>query len=501
MSLEVQHDQQVRTAADIEERSASLRDRVPLSSSHWCLLIYCTVAPLSIALSQIFAVLAILCWLREGWQGRASPESKLPTLTPTAALLAKLSVLWLLVSLIAALAGVSTAHAVREMLKSGFYMLLPFCVYSTLAATVGIENEFVRRLQYYFTALAGGQAIAALHTWAGETLDYRITPHLPGPVTESGQLVLVIPCLLSLALLNPKLRANGIRQIETKAVLALIVFLSLLAIAWPEMTTWLVKHTTPWSMLFFALTAAAGIWILVAPPKRLREWFPAKPSGLLYLGAVLLFLALLLNLKRGPWLGVFVELLIIAFFLSRRLFSVTLLLVVLLFVLPPARNRIARGAADFEISGGRKNMWALGVELTERFPLGLGLDNAAYMRLLDHTLPVRHRHMHNNLLNVTVENGWLGLAVFVAWIGGIITAAFKLSRRLRRASIPYCRQLGKVSLLLGAGLVGWQVAGVVEYNFGDGEVRMIAFFMMGVVLAISSVAERCAEREGPLALS
>jgi hypothetical protein len=32
--------------------------------------------------------------------------------------------------------------------------------------------------------------------------------------------------------------------------------------------------------------------------------------------------------------------------------------------------------------------------------------------------------------------------------------------------------------------LGWQVAGLVEYNFGDGEVRFIAFLFIGFLLTL-----------------
>ena len=41
--------------------------------------------------------------------------------------------------------------------------------------------------------------------------------------------------------------------------------------------------------------------------------------------------------------------------------------------------------------------------------------------------------------------------------------------------------------MLSVGLIGWQVAGLVEYNFGDGEVRLIALMFMGFITVMSDV--------------
>jgi hypothetical protein len=35
-------------------------------------------------------------------------------------------------------------------------------------------------------------------------------------------------------------------------------------------------------------------------------------------------------------------------------------------------------------------------------------------------------------------------------------------------------------------LLAWQIAGTVEYNFGDSEIRLIAFVFIGLLITISS---------------
>ncbi|MCB0359775.1 MAG: hypothetical protein KDD44_09065, partial [Bdellovibrionales bacterium] len=119
------------------------------------------------------------------------------------------------------------------------------------------------------------------------------------------------------------------------------------------------------------------------------------------------------------------------------------------------------------------------------YPLGLGPDNADFMQQLDARLPDSHRHMHNNFLNVAVENGWLGLLTFLWWMGAVIFSAFSTWRRAKERDVF----TAQASLAIGVALVGWQVAGVAEYNFGDGEVRIIAMFLMGLVLALAVRAE------------
>ena len=215
--------------------------------------------------------------------------------------------------------------------------------------------------------------------------------------------------------------------------------------------------------------------------------------------AALLFAAFVINLKRGPWLGVFVELAVIGFLLSRRLlfWSVVLSFLVLL-TLSPARTRVANMNEHFSISGGRKEMWELGIEIAQRYPLGLGADNARFMRELDPGIPETHRHMHNNLLNVLVERGWIGLSVYLWWMGSIIAYGLKLWRNAREAKDRVARQLGVFALCLTVALIGWQVSGLVEYNFGDGEIRLVAFLFMGLLLAIGNFLSGAGSVREPL---
>ncbi|MBP9838648.1 MAG: hypothetical protein KBC84_08030, partial [Proteobacteria bacterium] len=131
-----------------------------------------------------------------------------------------------------------------------------------------------------------------------------------------------------------------------------------------------------------------------------------------------------------------------------------------------------------------------GGELIQLYPLGLGYKNAEYMRHLDSTIPETHRHMHNNLLNITVESGWLGLAAYCWWMGVVFTKGFSIWRNFKKSNDNIIKHFSVLALCLSSALVGWQVSGLVEYNFGDGEIRFIAFMYMGLILVISNFLER-----------
>ena len=141
-------------------------------------------------------------------------------------------------------------------------------------------------------------------------------------------------------------------------------------------------------------------------------------------------------------------------------------------------------------------MWEVGADLAQRYPLGVGLSNASYMRRIDPSLPELHRHMHNTVLNIAVETGWFGTAAYCWWMVAIIALGIAVWRRTLASKSRLERQFGLLALCITSALIGWQVAGLVEFNFGDGEVRSLAFFSMGMLLALDRwLDERSETRE------
>ena len=260
--------------------------------------------------------------------------------------------------------------------------------------------------------LITSQTVAACHTLISVSFPELGLPNTPGAVTESGQLVLIIPIAFALFYLKSK---------------------------------------------------------------------NEKSSFLLTFCLALLFGALTVNLKRGPWMAIFFEFAFLGFLVSRRLLLFTIIGSVLLFLIGPARDRILALGDHFLIYGGRYNMWTLGLEILARYPLGLGLNNSSYMRVFEPSLPVTHRHMHNNFLNIAVETGVIGLAAYL-WIFYSIYLLIKNSKEFRLED----NTLKLLPLCLGISIAGWQIAGLVEYNFGDSEIRLIALFLIGYLFKLSS---------------
>lgn len=497
--------------------------------AHWGFLGYCAVASLSIALSQFILVIVNGYWVflrlfqffraEIGEIQQRSPEQNTNDRSNYLTQLSVPLISYMIISYIAAFAGIHPEKAVPEILKATIYVLLPFSLSYSLTCTGAKQAEIISRIRKYLAALLFGQCVASVHTILSGASGRELWPHLPGPVTESGQLVLVIAATVGFLLLTPNEETVASFSFQSRypstfnipsfpKTYAGIVFSLFLLFVWPEVIQGVVPILSPTLVRFVALFVA--LLILFSPFFR-KDSVPNSPfASLLWTICALLFSALLINLKRGPWLGVCVELFVIGIFCCRKLALITVIIpIVLLIAFSPIRTRLFHYAQDFTIEGGRQRMWALGLEIVQRFPLGLGQRNASFMRELDPTLPEQHRHMHNNLLNVTVETGWIGLMCYLWWMFVAIRMGFVCWEKVRQNRLIYPQgsspeissAVGTISLCLACALLGWQVAGAVEYNFGDGEVRLIALFFMGLLVALAEIgipaAHSCAPDSSP----
>jgi O-antigen ligase len=100
-------------------------------------------------------------------------------------------------------------------------------------------------------------------------------------------------------------------------------------------------------------------------------------------------------------------------------------------------------------------------------------------------------HLHSTPLQIAFERGVPALLVWAAWL-------FVYGRMLWRLARGELEGDWVVrGLVLGAlgGLVGFLSAGLVHYNFGDSEVVMVFYFIMGLALAVERTAGRRQEQK------
>jgi len=202
--------------------------------------------------------------------------------------------------------------------------------------------------------------------------------------------------------------------------------------------------------------------------------------------------ALLLSVTRASWLSFLLSaILIAALGLSRRALLVIgacaiPLMFVGLFVLHQKRNVGFFDQKDDSIAW-RQKIWREGFHLLVSNPrhlaVGVGMDSIkAHWREWDlfegGKLPMGH--MHSDYLQIALERG---VPTLIAWLILLGTYAWMLWRTRKQVSPDDWIGGGIVLGALG-GLLGFMTSGFVHYNWGDSEIVMIFYLIMGLSLVV-----------------
>lgn len=245
------------------------------------------------------------------------------------------------------------------------------------------------------------------------------------------------------------------------------------ALPWPIPSLFVGKVSESGQIMFTLMVIIGCLFGL------LREKLSRVEVLALISAGVLVVAAFIVNMKRGPWFGFSVALSIFLMRLKPRwvLPFVAGVVAIGCFV-SPIRQRLLDSYAHFEMTGGRAVMWETAMDLAAKYPLGIGYDKSKLLPVLVPEVPKTLTHFHSNYLNILVETGWMGLMAFLWWIISIVN--FSL-RKLDRDSQHY-----PVALAIGLSFLGSHLAGFVEYNFGDSEVVLLSFILLGVFSALET---------------
>ena len=227
--------------------------------------------------------------------------------------------------------------------------------------------------------------------------------------------------------------------------------------------------------------------------------FPRKRNRttvLLALAVIAICGALLLSVTRASWLSFLLSgILIAALGLSRRALVVIAACVIALalaglFVLHQKRNVGFFDKRDDSIAW-RQKIWHEGFHLLVSNPrhlaVGVGMDSIkAHWREWDlfegGKLPMGH--MHSDYLEIALERG---VPTLISWLILLGTYGWMLWRTRAQLSPDDWIARGIVLGALG-GLLGFMCSGVVHYNWGDSEIVMIFYLIMGFSLVVERMS-------------
>lgn len=183
----------------------------------WLLGAYAVSAALSIGLIQgaVLGFVALWVWERlfKPSQFAFPAETTLPIL------------LWFLLVVVSSATGPRAGPALATFLKSAPFLLLPFAAADFFSRGV-VEHRVIK----YLALIVGSQCVAALHSILSTALGHELAPGVPGPVTESGQLAVILPLLFSLWVWTQQRSAERVKL----TAICLVTLLLGILVAWPE---------------------------------------------------------------------------------------------------------------------------------------------------------------------------------------------------------------------------------------------------------------------------
>jgi len=184
-----------------------------------------------------------------------------------------------------------------------------------------------------------------------------------------------------------------------------------------------------------------------------------------------IFFALVLTLTRSAWVGTVFGIGLILYF--KRKWAPLLLIPIILIILILAPGKIKQRAVSiFSLTNPtnveRINMWKIGMRMFRDHPLfgvGQNMVSDVYPAYNKEKVPPEELpHLHNNILQIAVERGIISLIIFLAFISFALLELLKIKEGDKLTP----EAIGAIAVILG-----FFIAGLFEYNFGDSEVKFL----------------------------
>jgi len=207
----------------------------------------------------------------------------------------------------------------------------------------------------------------------------------------------------------------------------------------------------------------------------------------LQLSSLVILTAIIFSYGRGVWLGLIGGLTFMAILRSKRLllFIVAGIIVCSIFTLAFPSSEFAQRVATTVKSknpvGDRIEFWEGSLRILRDYPItGVGWEG--FRKVYPRYRPSEEKksicNAHNNFVDVTVDSGLLGLGVFLWLLMTIYKVGFRIFKKLDDGYFK-----GIAWGFLGS-FTAFLIAGLSQYNFGDSEVVMLFYFLLGMVTLI-----------------
>ena len=229
----------------------------------------------------------------------------------------------------------------------------------------------------------------------------------------------------------------------------------------------------------------AGLLMLVGLIALGRYLFNDKKEKWVMVAIGLITFCLLLTLTRQAWLGFFVGFLVLIISWNKKyLLAIPVAIIGLLLFAPESVKDRMFSITDLNdwTFQARIFLWQGGLKIFQDYPItgcGFKCVDVLHTQYPDPSGYItRHRGMHNNIIQLLVDTGILGLGTWLSiWVVYFL-AIYKQWNKITINSITKGLVIGSF-----AAVTGFLVGGMFETNFYDSEVAMLLYFIMGLSLA------------------
>jgi hypothetical protein len=200
------------------------------------------------------------------------------------------------------------------------------------------------------------------------------------------------------------------------------------------------------------------------------------------IAAGLIVLAIVFSTARGAWLALLGVAVVLALMTNRRragrvLAALGVVAVLAFAVSPELRTEAAGMFSTGGDNAGRVGIYRANLDIIHDHPvLGLGFGRYATAALpfyAAHPEADRHSHAHNDYLQIAAEAGLVGLAAFVL--------LYAVALRLGWEAVAEDAD-GWTAAGAWAGVLGFLIGGLTQYNFGDNEVALAMWLALAVLM-------------------
>lgn len=249
------------------------------------------------------------------------------------------------------------------------------------------------------------------------------------------------------------------------------------------------------SNIFQMYMTAGGVMMfgaLLLLPFIVHPQTPKKIRWLAILSMIPIAINLLFTFTRSSWLGFLAGAVVIGAVRARKIFLplVAIVVAVVMIASPEMQDRM-KSIFDPNHPNNvtRVQMWVTGARIFSDNPI-VGVGDIGTEKVWNHYADAGWEpwgHLHNNLLMWLVTLGAIGFAALAALFVKLWVEIRQIEKRRHDDWF-----IGSIALGVLAVMAGFHVNGLFEWNFGDAEIIMLLWALVGMTLA----AEKVASREG-----